>query len=310
VEKQVKQSAFKRFWSGVRTNKQVYFLFLPGAVWYVIFAYIPIFGLTLAFKTYKAKLGIFGSPWVGFQNFEYVFRDPAFVNSLIRTFWINAGRFVFEFPIPILLALGINEVRIGRSKKALQAVFTFPHFLSWVIVSSIMINVLGYTGLVNSIIRMLGGEAVSFLGTPAYFQPMVYITAIWKTAGWTAIIYMASIAGIDQEQYEASEIDGASRMQRIIHITLPGISNTIIVMLILQVGFIMTTGFEQIFNLSNPATMKVAETLDMYIYRVTFQSTTDFSFSASISLFKSLINFTLLLGADRLSKYMGGEGLF
>ena len=310
MEKKAKNSGFRRFWSGIRMNKQVYFLLLPGAAWYAIFAYIPIMGLSLAFKTYKAKLGIFGSPWVGFLNFEYVFRDPAFIDSLFRTFWINAGRFIFEFPVPILLALAINEVRIGRSKKIIQSIFTFPHFLSWVVVSSIMINVLGHTGLANSIIRLLGGEAVSFLGTPSYFQPMVYITAIWKTAGWTAIIYMASIAGIDQEQYEAAEIDGASRLQRVLHITLPGIRNTAIVMLILQVGFIMTTGFEQIFNLSNPATMKVAETLDMYIYRVTFQSASDFSFSASISLFKSLINFSLLLGADRLAKIMGGEGLF
>ncbi len=310
MEKKAKQSGFRRFWSGIRMNKQVYFLLLPGAAWYAIFAYIPILGLSLAFKTYKAKLGIFGSPWVGFLNFEYVFRDPAFIDSLFRTFWINAGRFIFEFPVPILLALAINEVRIGRSKKIIQSIFTFPHFLSWVVVSSIMINTLGHTGLVNSIIRLLGGEAVSFLGNQSYFQPMVYITAIWKTAGWTAIIYMASIAGIDQEQYEAAEIDGASRIQRVLHITLPGIRNTAIVMLILQVGFIMTTGFEQIFNLSNPATMKVAETLDMYIYRVTFQSASDFSFSASISLFKSLINFSLLLGADRLAKFMGGEGLF
>lgn len=310
MEKKAKHSGLKGFWSGIRLNKQVYFLLLPGAAWYIIFAYIPIMGLSLAFKTYKAKLGIFGSPFVGFLNFEYVFRDPAFIDSLFRTFWINAGRFIFEFPIPIILALAINEVRIGRSKKILQSVFTFPHFLSWVVVSSIMINVLGHTGLVNSIIRLTGGEAISFLGTPSYFQPMVYITAIWKTAGWTAIIYMASISGIDQEQYEAAEIDGASRLQKVLHITLPGIRNTVIVMLILQVGFIMTTGFEQIFNLSNPATMKVAETLDMYIYRITFQSTSDFSFSTAISLFKSLINFSLLLGADRLAKLMGGEGLF
>lgn len=310
MEKQVKRPWLRRLWSGIKMNKQVYFLLLPGAAWYIIFAYIPILGLSLAFKTYKAKLGIFGSPWVGLLNFEYVFRDPAFISSIFRTFWINAGRFIFEFPAPILLALAINEIRIGRSKKVLQSIFTFPHFLSWIVVSSIMINVLSHNGLVNSLIRLWGGESISFLGTPSYFQPMVYITSIWKTAGWTAIIYMASIAGIDQEQYEAAEIDGASRFQRIIHITLPGIRNTAVVMLILQVGFIMTTGFEQIFNLSNPATIKVAETLDMYIYRVTFQSATDFSFSAAISLFKSVINFSLLLGADRLAKAMGGEGLF
>lgn len=310
MENKAKKSRLRGFWSGMKINKQVYFLLLPGMAWYVIFAYIPIMGLSLAFKTYKAKLGIFGSPWVGLLNYEYVFRDPAFIASLFRTLWINAGRFICEFPVPILLALAINEVRIGRSKKIIQSIFTFPHFLSWIVVSSIMINVLSHNGLVNSFIRLWGGEAVNFLGTQGYFQPLVYITSIWKTAGWTAIIYMASIAGIDQEQYEAAEIDGASRMQRILHVTLPGIRNTAIVMLILQVGFIMTTGFEQIFNLSNPATIKVAETLDMYIYRVTFQSASDFSFSASISLFKSLINFLLLLGADRLAKLMGGEGLF
>lgn len=310
MENKAKKSRLRGIWSGMKINKQVYFLLLPGMAWYVIFAYIPIMGLSLAFKTYKAKLGIFGSPWVGLLNYEYVFRDPAFIASLFRTLWINAGRFICEFPVPILLALAINEVRIGRSKKIIQSIFTFPHFLSWIVVSSIMINVLSHNGLVNSFIRLWGGEAVNFLGTQGYFQPLVYITSIWKTAGWTAIIYMASIAGIDQEQYEAAEIDGASRMQRILHVTLPGIRNTAIVMLILQVGFIMTTGFEQIFNLSNPATIKVAETLDMYIYRVTFQSASDFSFSASISLFKSLINFLLLLGADRLAKLMGGEGLF
>lgn len=305
-----KAPRLKGFLSGIRLNKQVYFLLLPGLTWYAIFAYIPILGLSLAFKTYRAKLGIFGSPWVGLFNYEYVFRDPAFLTSIWRTFLINAGRFLFEFPVPIILALIINELRVGRGKKVLQSVFTFPHFLSWVVVASIMINVLGHTGPVNSFIRALGGESISFLGTPSLFQPMVYITSIWKTAGWTAIIYMASIAGIDQEQYEAAEIDGASRMQRMLHITIPGIRNTAVVMLILQVGFVLTTGFEQVFNLSNPATIKVAETLDMYIYRVTFQSTSDFSFSAAVSLFKSVINFALLLGADRLAKALGGEGLF
>lgn len=298
------------FLSGIKKNKQVYFLLLPGLTWYAVFAYIPIFGLTLAFKTYKARLGIFGSPWVGMINYEYVFRDPAFLTSIWRTLVLNAGRFLFEFPVPIILALILNELRIGRSKKVLQSIFTFPHFLSWVVIASIMINVLGYVGPVNSLIRMMGGESISFLGTPGLFQPMIYITSIWKTAGWTAIIYMASIAGIDQEQYEAAEIDGASRIQRMLHITIPGIKNTAIVLLILQVGFVLTTGFEQVFNLSNPATIKVAETLDMYIYRVTFQSASDFSFSAAVSLFKSVINFVLLLGADRLAKLMGGEGLF
>ncbi|HHY83730.1 MAG TPA: sugar ABC transporter permease [Clostridiales bacterium] len=291
-------------------NKEKYFLILPGVVWYAIFAYIPLFGLSLAFKKFIAKDGIFGSPWVGMVNFENVFADPAFAQSILTTLRINAGRLVFVFPFPIFFALLFNEVRIGRFKKVLQSVFTFPHFLSWVIVASIMINILGQQGLVNSFLKLVFGiQPIKFLGTPSYFQPLVYITDIWKSAGWSAIIYMAAIAGIDIEQYEAAEIDGASRLQRMWYITLPGIKSTIVVLFILAVGYLMSGGFEQIFNLSNAATWKVAETLDMYIYRITFRGSVDFSFSAAVSLFRSVINLVLLLAADRISKRIGGSGL-
>lgn len=287
-----------------------YMLILPGFVWYVIFAYIPIFGLSLAFKTYIAKLGLFGSPWIGLTNFNNVFADPAFMQSIFTTLKINAGRLLFVFPFPILLALAINEVRLGRSKKIMQSIFTFPHFLSWVIAASIMISVLGQRGLVNSTIgAIFGTKPISFLGTPSYFLPVVYLTDIWKTAGWSAIIYMAAIAGIDTEQYEAAEIDGSSRLQRMWYITLPGIKPTIFVLFILAVGYLMSGGFDQIFNLSNPATIRVAETLDMYIYRITFRGSVDFSFSAAVALFRSAINLLLLFAADRFMKRVGGSGL-
>jgi putative aldouronate transport system permease protein len=291
-------------------NKERYFLILPGLLWYAIFAYIPIYGLTLAFKTFRARLGLFRSPWVGFANFENVFADPAFLQSIYTTLWINAGRLLFVFPFPILLALMINEVRLGRAKKVLQSVYTFPHFLSWVIVASVMISILGQRGLVNSVLNLFFGTApIAFLGTPSYFQPIVYITDIWKSAGWSAIIYMAAISGIDTEQYEAAEIDGSSRLQRMWYITLPGIKATIIVLFILAVGYLMSGGFDQIFNLSNPATLRVAETLDMYIYRITFRGSVDFSFSAAVALFRSVINLLLLLSADRIVKRIGGSGL-
>jgi len=291
-------------------NRNRYLLILPGLVWYVIFAYIPIYGLTLAFKKYMAKMGLFRSPWVGMANFDNVFRDPAFMASIYTTLWINAGRLLFVFPVPIIMALFFNELRLGRSKKILQSIFTFPHFLSWVIVASIMVSVLGQKGLVNSLFGMLFGAApISFLGTPSLFQPVVYITDIWKSAGWSAIIYMAAISGIDPEQYEAAEIDGSTRLQRMWHITLPGIKPTIIVLFILAVGHLMSGGFDQIFNLSNPATIRVAEILDMYIYRITFRGSVDFSFSAAVALFRSIINFTLLLVADRIIKRVGGSGL-
>ena len=291
-------------------NKERYVLILPGIVWYAIFAYIPIFGLSLAFKKYMAKLGLFGSPWVGLKNFRNVFADPAFFASIGITFRINAGRLLFVFPFPILFALMINELRLGRTKKILQSIYTFPNFLSWVIVSSIMISILGQRGLVNSVgAELFGAAPVAFLGKPSYFQPMVYITDIWKTAGWSAIIYMASISGIDVEQYEAAEIDGATRLQRIWYITLPCIRSTIMVLFILAVGRLMSDGFDQIFNLSNSATIKVAETLDMYIYRITFKGSVDFAFSSAVALFRSSINMVLLLAADRISKALGGTGL-
>jgi putative aldouronate transport system permease protein len=291
-------------------NKEKYLLVLPGLVWYAVFAYIPIFGLSLAFKRFMAKLGLFGSPWIGLANFENVFADPAFLQSIFTTLKINAGRLLFVFPFPIFFALLINEVRLGRSKKVLQSVFTFPHFLSWVIVASIMVNILGQRGLVNSAIGAISGaKPISFLGTPSYFLPVVYLTDIWKSAGWSAIIYMAAISGIDTEQYEAAEIDGSSRLQRIWYITLPGIRSTMIVLFILAVGYLMSGGFDQIFNLSNPATIRVAETLDMYIYRITFRGSVDFSFSAAVALFRSVINLALLFSADRIMRRIGGSGL-
>jgi len=299
-------SLMSRVWK----SREIYLLLVPGVIWYIIFAYIPMYGLTLAFKTYKANLGIFGSPWIGFDNYTYVFRDPAFIDSIWRTLWINAGRILFQFPIPIMLALMLNEVRVNKYKKAIQTVYTFPHFLSWIIVASVMINTLNTQGMVNGIIKMLGGESVNFLGSTEIFKSLLYITENWKSAGWVMIIYLAAIAGIDTEQYESAQLDGASRLQTMWYITLPGIQSTIVVMLILSVGNLMNAGFDQIFNISNAATAKAGEILDIYIYRITFQSAADFSFSSAVSLFRSVINFALLLFADRVCKWLGAEGLF
>ena len=211
--------------------------------------------------------------------------------------------------MPIILALALNELKFVRFKKIMQTVFTFPHFLSWVIVASVLTNILSLDGLLNSILAATGLDRISFLGNPGIFQPMLYITEIWKSSGWGAIVYLAAISSVDMDQYEAAEIDGASRMQRIFRITLPNITPTIVVMFILAVGGVMSAGFDQIFNLSNVSVRSVSETLDMYIYRITFQAPTDFSFSMAVSLFRSTINMVLLLIADRGAKLMGGDGL-
>ena len=300
----------RRTLNAMRAHWQIYIIILLPIVWYAIFAYMPMAGLQLAFKKYMPRRGIWGSPWVAFKNFQNVFIDPAFLRSVWRTLSINILRLVFVFPFPIILALLLNEMKAKRYKSVLQTVMTFPHFLSWVIVSSILTNVLSADGLANSVIRMLGGRTVDFLGSEKLFQPMLYITDIWKSSGWSMIVYLAAISGIDQDQYEASEIDGANHWQKMIYITIPSLMPTIIVMFILATGSLMSAGFDQIFNLSNSATKNVAEILDMYIYRITFQTAPDYGLSTAISLMRSVVNMTLLLLADRGSKLMGGNGLF
>lgn len=264
----------------------------------------------MAFKDYKANLGVWGSPWVGLQNYDFVFRDPDFFRALGNTVVISLCRLLFQFPVPIFIALLLNELRSQRYKKILQTIYTFPHFLSWVIVASMILNLFGNNGTVNAMMGAVGIEPVNFLGDESLFRPMLYITENWKSAGWSAIIYMAAISGIDTEQYEAATIDGAGRLQKMLYITLPGIKATIVVLFILAVGGIMNAGFDQIFNLSNPAVRNVSDILDTYIYRITFQSSADFSFSTAIALFKSVINFVFLIACDRIAKMVGENGLF
>ncbi len=290
-------------------HRAIYSLLLPGLIWYIVFAYMPLGGLSLAFRKYKANMGIWGSPWVGLENYRYVVRDPAFWKSIWKTLYINAGRMLFQFPAPIIMALLLNEFRMNRYKRVLQTVFTFPHFLSWVVVASVMTNVLALKGIVNNMITALGGTAYPFFGAPNTFVPLMYATDIWKYAGYGSIIYLAAISGIDQEQYEAADIDGASRWQKLVHVTLPSILPTIVIMFILACGNMMSMGFDQIFNMSNSVVRNSVEVLDMYIYRITFESSTDFSFSAAVSLFRSVTNCLFLVAANALSMKLGGGGL-
>jgi len=303
-----------QYWHDLRRRiwkaRHIYLMILPGILWYVIFAYFPMGGLTLAFRDFRPNLGIMRSPWVGFEVFGYLMRDPRFFASIQTTLVINITRLVVQFPFPIILALALNEVRLGRFKKILQTIYTFPNFLSWIIISGVLINFLGGNGFVNSTLNMLGRDSFNFLGNASLFRPLLYITAMWAHGGWVAIIYLAAIAGIDTEQYEAAEIDGASRLQRMRYITLPGLMPTITVMFILACGNLMTDGFDQIFNLSNPAVIGVAEIIDMYIYRITFQAAADFSFSTAVALVRSVLNLMFLLLCNRIIKQISGRGLF
>jgi putative aldouronate transport system permease protein len=290
--------------------RYIYLMLIPGLVFYFIFSYMPMYGLTLAFKDFRANLGILKSPFVGFYHYKYIFKDSEFIRALLNTLVISVQRIIIQFPAPIILAVFLNELRSIKLKRVLQTIYTLPHFLSWVIISGIMLNLLGNNGAVNNLLGVVGIEKQDFLINDHLFRPIIYFSDIWKTAGWTSIIYLASMASIDSSQYEAAYIDGATRFQTIIHITIPGIGSTISVLFLLSVGQVMNAGFEQIFNMYNAAVMDVADILDTYIYRITFEKPTDFGFSTAVSLFKSVINFLLLFVTDRIVKSRGHSGIF
>ncbi len=296
----------------ISKNRYIYFLLIPGLAYYIIFAYGPMYGLTLAFKDYRIKAGILKSPWVGLANFERLFNNHEFYLALKNTIIISISRILIQFPIPIILALMFNELKEGKYKKTLQTIYTFPNFLSWVIVSSILINLLSSGGAVNSLLALAGFPKRDFLADTSLFRPMLYATDIWKSAGWGSIIYLAAISAINPELYEAATIDGANRLQKTIYITWPTIQPTVLVMLILSIGNIMNAGFDQIFNMMNPAVRSVGDILDTYIYRITFETGTNFGFSTAVSLFKAVINFMLLFIFDKMVRIITGRsnGIF
>ena len=304
----------KKYWRRLGREmwdaRYLYLLLIPGLLYFIIFHYVPMNGIVLAFKKFNAKLGIWGSKSVGWDNFARIFKTPAALTAIRNTFEINLSRLVFQFPAAIILALLLNEMQLSGLKRVYQTVFTFPHFLSWVVVSSILSNFLSNNGLLNSLISSLGGTRTNFLADPSLFRPLLYITHNWKEMGWDSIIYMAAIAAIDPTLYEAATVDGANRMQRVWHVTLPGILSTIVILFILQVGRIMNAGFEQIFYMQNPAVTDVSDVLDTYIYTITFKSTPNYGFSAAVGLFKSLINLVMLLVTNFIVKRASGSGLF
>ena len=304
------QAKLRRLGHDIWEARYLYLMLIPGIVYFAVFHYAPMSGVILAFKKYNARLGIWGSQWVGMDNFVRIFKTPAAMEAIRNTFEINLARLVFQFPAPIILALLINEMRGTKLKRVYQTIYTFPHFLSWVIVSTILSNFLANGGMINTIISNLGGTRVNFLASVPLFRPLLYLTHNWKEMGWNAIIYMAAIAAIDPTLYEAATVDGATRLQQAWHVTLPCIRATIITLFILQVGRIMNSGFEQIFYLQNAAVKGVSEILDTYVYNITFKAVPNYGFSTAVGLFKSVINLFMLVAADRIVKWINGNGIF
>ena len=296
-------------WREIARNRYLYLLILPALLFYAVFCYAPLSGIQLAFKSFRYDAGIWGSPWVGLANFKSIFALQDFWAAFRNTITISLQRLVIEFPIPILLAIMLNEIQALRLKRFYQTVLTFPHFLSWIVVSGIVVGLVGSAGVGSQLAVVLGGEKLDWISNPAVFRFLLYATSIWKSAGYSSIIYLAAIAGISPELYEAAHVDGAGRFRQMLHVTWPGIQSTAAIMLILAVGQIMNAGFDQILNLYNPAVYGTADIIDTFLFRRTFQLGADFGSSTAVGLFKSVLNVTLLLLANYGAKKLGEEGL-
>jgi len=304
-------SPARRVWRDVWKYRWIYLLLLPALSYFVLFRYIPLYGIQLAFKDYSLK-GIAASPWNNYAHFKRMVAEPGFMGAFRNTIVISFMRIAFGFPVPIILAILINELRLPKYKRVLQTVYTFPHFLSWVLLAGIMLNLLGSTGMMRKIVAVFSEQAAAdwrLLYDGDAYRWMLIITDIWKSAGWGTIIYLAAIAGVDQSLYEAAEIDGCNRFKRILYIMLPGIISIIAIQFVLRIGFIMEGGFDQVFNTYTPPVYAKGDILDTYIYRISFQrsSSLNLGFPTAVGLFKNIINFALLITANSIVKALGEE---
>ncbi|MFC4075810.1 ABC transporter permease [Salinithrix halophila] len=294
----------------IRQDRWIYLLILPGLLYFLIYKYLPMAGLLLSFQDYSPFLGFFNSPWVGLKHFETMFHDPEALRVILNTLEISFYQILFAFPLPIILALMINEVRSTLYKRTIQSLVYLPHFLSWVVVVGVFVLFLKEDGLFNNLLGSLFGiRPVSFLTDPGWFKPLIVFQVIWKEAGWGTIIILAALAGVNPQLYEAAVIDGANRWQQIRYITLPAIRNTIIILLILRLGSVMDTGFEQIFLMLNPFNMETGNVLDTFVYFKGIEQG-DVSFATAVGLFKGVIGLVLVVIANRMAKKFGEGGIY
>ncbi|UNK21169.1 ABC transporter permease subunit [Paenibacillus sp. N3/727] len=294
----------------MRRDRQLLLLFIPCIVFYVVFRYGPLYGLVIAFKDYSVFQGVWGSEWVGLENFQKFFGNQDFWMLFRNTFLLGFFTLIFGFPFPIILAVLLNEVRVKWFKKSIQTFSYLPAFLSVVIISSMIIDFLSPThGLINQFLSFLGFEKKYFLIDPNWFRPIYVISEVWATMGYQAIIYLAAIAGISPTLYEASKVDGANRWHMMRHITIPGLMPTVIVMFILNTGNMFRIGYEKVLLLYNPLTYDVADVFSTYVYRKGLLESS-YSYAAAVGMFESAVALVMLLGANQLSKRIGGSGLW
>ncbi|MNI21485.1 putative multiple-sugar transport system permease YteP [compost metagenome] len=307
----VKPSKWKKTKARLWKDRYIYLILLPGLLYFIVYRYVPMLGIVIAFKEYSPFLGIADSPWVGFKNFALIFDNSEVVRVLWNTLVISLLQIIFAFPAPIILAVMLNEVARNSVKRVIQSIVYLPHFLSWVVVVGIVTIFFRNDGLVNDfMVEVLGAEqTIPFLTNPDNFRTFLVAEVIWKEMGWGTIIFLAALAGVNPSLYEAAVMDGASRLRQIWHITFPAIRSTIIILLIIRLGDVLEVGFEQVFLQLNPFNMDIGNTLDTYVYYKGIQQS-DYSLSTAVGVFKGLVGLALVVTANKLAKRYGEEGVY
>ena len=304
-----KQGLGKQIAVDFKRNRYKYLLVLPVVLYFLIFHYKPMYGIVIAFQRYRSSAGIAKSPWVGLLNFKRFFQDIYFWRVLKNTFSISLLSLIFGFPAPILLALLLNEIRCKWFKKTVQTISYMPHFIAMAVICGMISSFCQTNGVINDIIVWFGGERSNLLSKPGNFYTIYILSGIWQQIGWNSIIYLAALSGIDQEQYEAAKVDGAGRLRQMISITLPGIFPTVAMLLVLNLGRILSVGYEKILLLYQPLTYEVADVISTYSYRKGLLDA-DYSYSTAVGLFNSVVNVIFIVLANKASKKMGQSGLF
>ena len=299
-----------KLWADIVKNKYIYIMLIPVVIQYVIFRYIPIYGVQLAFKKFSAAKGIWGSKWIGLENFRQMLAEPGFINALGNTVAISVIMLLGgAFAAPVM-ALIINEFRLKKYKRVLQTTLTFPHFLSWVMTAGILYGLFSSDGIINDLLIFFGLPKQDLLTNPSTFRGFLLASHLWKELGWMCIIYLAILTGVDGSLYEAARIDGASRIQCIRHISVPALLPYFSLNLVLAFSGLLDGNFDQIFNMYNSMLYDVADTIDTYIYRISFMQTPSYGFSVAVGFSKAVVASLLLLLSNTVSKAVGGKGIF
>lgn len=305
----MKTNIFTRLKKDLKKNRSKYVLVIPVLLFYILFCYKPMYGVIIAFFDYRPARGIFGSDFVGLENFINFLTGRYFFRTLRNTLLLSLGNLIFCFPAAIILALMLNEVKNMRFKKLTQTITYLPHFISSVVICGMILQFVQSDGLINDFIAFLGGKRIPMLQHPEYFRPIYIISDIWQQIGWSSIIYLAALAAVDQQLYEAAKIDGAGKWKQMIHVTIPGILPTIMIQLILKIGGLMSVGYEKVLNLYNPSIYETADIISTYTYRVGIGQQ-DWSYSTAIGLFNSVVNCILIVLANKISKRVTENSLW